>query len=221
MSFGRLSAEDYKIYLLGIPIVNVSMEFSSNASSFHAETFGLIHSIWPVNNYYHTQYDSISFGVRQYEKLINQGRYSSELQCYYDFSSSSLIFNDINIVTVDSIQNIFTLLSRLSIQSIKEIDAKWFPMNHEGESHRARFLWVGAETVDINDSDVLCDHYRLDIEKIDGNSVKFSSWDYFTDHISSSEAIRQLWIEKYGKRRIVRATVSLYGMTILAELQKH
>ena len=51
----RLSAEDYRIYLLGIPIVNVSMESSSNNLSFHTETLGLIHSIWPVDNYYFTQ----------------------------------------------------------------------------------------------------------------------------------------------------------------------
>ena len=42
----RLFAEDYRIYLLGIPIVNVSMESSNNALSFHTETLGMIHSIY-------------------------------------------------------------------------------------------------------------------------------------------------------------------------------
>ena len=44
--------------------------------------------------------------------------------------------------------------------------------------------------------------------------------DYFTDNITSSEALRQLWVEQIGKRRIIKATVSIYGMGVTAELQK-
>jgi hypothetical protein len=64
-----------------------------------------------------------------------------------------------------------------------------------------------------------CDHYRLDIEKAKGESVNVSPWDYFTDHVSSSEAIRQIWVEQNDKRRIIKATVSIYGMTVTAEIQ--
>ena len=139
---GRLSAEDYRIYLLGIPIVNVSMESSSNDLSFHTETLGMIHFVWPVDNYYFTQYDSISFGLRQYTKKINQRGSSGELNCYYDSSSSQLKYNDKSTAVVDSIQNIFTLLARISHQSEEDLDTKWFPMNHEGAPHRARYLWA-------------------------------------------------------------------------------
>ena len=66
---------------------------------------------------------------------------------------------------------------------------------------------------------ILCDHYRLDIEETDGSSIQVSSYDYFTDHVASSDALRQLWVEQRGKRRIIKATVSIYGMTITAEIQ--
>jgi len=219
LSYGKLFAEDYRIYLLGIPIVNVSMESSSNTLSFHAETFSLIHSLWPVNNHYFTKYDSISFGILQYTKSIHQGNYKGKLNCIYNADSSQLSYNGQSISTVDSIQNIFTLLSRVSYQSVEYLDTKWLPVNHEGTPHRARFLWVGAKLVEIDDVSILCDHYRLDIEETDGAVIHISPYDYFTDHVASSDALRQLWVEQGGNRRIIKATVSIYGMTITAEIQ--
>ena len=124
------------------------------------------------------------------------------------------------VAAVDSIQNIFTLLARVSYQSVEDLDTKWFAMNHEGVPHRARFLWAGTDTLDINNADMVCDHYRLDIEKAKGESVQVSPWDYFTDHVSSSKAIRQIWVEQNDKRRIIKATVSIYGMTVTAEIQE-
>ena len=92
-------------------------------------------------------------------------------------------------------------------------------MNHEGVPHRARFLWAGTDTLDINNADIVCDHYRLDIEKAKGDSVQITPWDYFTDHVASSEALRQIWVEQGGCRRIAKATVSIFGMTVIAEIQ--
>ena len=195
------------------------MEASENALSFHAKTVGMIHLIWPVDNHYFTQFDSISFGIRRYTKLINQGKYSGQLDCYYDTTNSQLTYNDESVFVTDSVQNIFTLLARVSYQPVEDLDTKWFPMNHEGAPHRARFLWAGTDTININDSDIVCDHYRLDIEQDKGKSVQLSAWDYFTDHVASSEAIRQIWVEQGRKRRISKATVSIYGMTVTAIIQ--
>ena len=72
--------------------------------------------------------------------------------------------------------------------------------------------------MNLNGSDILCEHYRLDIEEPDGVSINISPWDYFTDHVASSEALRQIWVEQNGKRRITKATVSIYGMTVTAEI---
>ena len=219
LSYGKLSAEDYRIYLLGVPIVCVSMESSINALRFDTRTLGMLDSIWPVDNHYYTEYDSISFGVLQYTKSIHQGGYSGELNCYYDSHSSELMYNDEAVAVVDSVQNIFTLLARVSHQSAEDLDTKWFPMNHEGSPLRARFLRVRTESVEINDMDILCDHYRLDIEETDGIAIQVSPFDYFTDHVASTDALRQLWVEQRGKRRIIKASVSIYGMTVTAELQ--
>ena len=195
------------------------MESSKNALSFHTETLGMFHYIWPVDNHYFTQYDSISFGIRQYTKTIHQGSYKGELNCTFEPNGSQLNYNRQSVDVVDSVQNIFTLLARVSYQSVEYLDTKWYPMNHEGASYRARFVWAGNETVDINDVDIVCDHYRLDIEEIDGPSIQVTPDDYFTDHVASTDALRQIWVEQSGKRRIIKASVSIYGMTVTAELQ--
>ena len=218
--FNYLSADDYSIYLLGIPIVEVSMESSTNSLDFSTKTVGFIKSIWPVDNHYQMEYDSISFGIRQYKKSIHQGNYKGELSCIFESNNSQLNYNGQSITVVDSIQNIFTLLVRLSYQSAEYLDTKWYPMNHEGTPYRARFLLAGIEKVEFDDLEILCEHYRLDIEKTDGTSVHITPYDYFTDHVAKPKVLRQIWVEQGGERRIIKASVSLYGMTITAKIQE-
>ena len=219
LSISILYTADYRIYLLGIPIVEVSMESSTSSLDFSTQTIGFFHSIWPIDNYYMTEYDSSSFGIRKYTKSIHQGSYKGKLDCNYDLTSSNLYYGDQSVVVVDSIQNIFTLLARVSYQLPEDLDTQWFPMNHEGIPHRARFLWAGTEIVKGNDLEVLCDHYPLDIEQMDGDSIHISPYDYFTDHVASTGALRQLWVEIMGKRRILQASVSIYGFTVTAIIQ--
>ena len=58
----------------------------------------------------------------------------------------------------------------------------------------------------------------MDIEQTDEVSIQVRPYDYFTDHIASTDAVRQLWVEQKGKRRIIQASVSIYGMTVTAEI---
>ena len=195
------------------------MESSSNVLNFNTKTVGLIQSIWSVDNHYKTEFDSLSFGVRKYTKNIQQGSYGGILNCEYNPTDSTLNY-DGNLVSVpDSIQNIFTLLARVSRQSADYLDAKWFPMDHEGIRHRARFLLADIEKVKIGNEEILCDHFRLDIEQTSEALIQVSPYDYFMDHVASAKALRQIWVEQTGKRRIVKASVSIYGIMVIAVLQ--
>ena len=86
------------------------MEYSANTLSVHTETIGLIHSIWPVNNHYFTQYDSISFGIRHYTKSIHQGSYKGELNCTFEPNGSQLNYNRQLVAVVDSHPNIVQIV---------------------------------------------------------------------------------------------------------------
>ena len=46
------------------------------------------------NNYYQVEYDSISFGVRQYAKSIRQGSCKGELNCIFEPVTSQLNYDD-------------------------------------------------------------------------------------------------------------------------------
>ena len=201
-----------------MPIVAVSMESSSHVMKFNTQTIGFIQNIWSVDNHYTTEFDSLSFGIKKYTKNIQQGSYSGILNCIYDSTDSNLNYAGNFVSVPDSIQNIFTLLARVSRQSADYLDAKWFPMDHEGIRHRARFLLADIEKVKIGNEDILCDHYRLDIEQSGEALIQVSPYDYFMDHVASAKALRQIWVEQTGKRRIVKASVSIYGMTVSAEL---
>ena len=202
-----------------MPIVAVSMESSSNVLNFNTKTVGLMQSIWSVDNHYTTEFDSLSFGVRKYTKNIQQGSYSGILNCKYDSTDSSLTYDGNLVSAPDSIQNIFTLLARVSRQSADYLDTKWFPMDHEGTRHRARFLLADIEKVKIGNEDILCDHFRLDIEQTGEVLIQVSPYDYFMDHVASGKALRQIWVEQNGKKRIIKASISIYGMTVSAVLQ--
>lgn len=156
-SIGYVYCQQYSISILGIPIAEVSIDMPiENSIVFKAKTIGLFGAIWHVDNTYTTIYDSSSFGIREYNKNILQGNYKGVLNCKYDADQSLLYYNGIAVSAVDTVQNIFMLLNRLSMQSKKELDAIWFPLNHEGSPYRARFLFAG------NDSLIL-DTYKIDI----------------------------------------------------------
>ena len=68
--------------------------------------------------------------------------------------------------------------------------------------------------------EVLADHYRLDLELDDGDNVELLEVsDVFSWGIVLDGCVRQLWIEKNGDRRILRAEVSVRGITLIAELK--
>jgi hypothetical protein len=188
---------------------------SNTALSFDTKTRGFFNSIWPLKNQYYVEYDSSSFGIRKYTKIIKQGDYNKNLNCIYDLDTFTLNYNNLSVSASDSIQNIFTLLARVTRQKKEYLDAKWFSMNQEGIDYKARYLWVDEQYL----GEVLCDRYKLDIELVGENSNQLAPHDYFTDNIASENAIRQIWVDKSNMRNIIKASVSIYGILVTAEIQ--
>lgn len=214
--------DNYDIYFLGIPIIEVNMESNNHELDFQTKSRGIFSSIWTVENNYYTRYDSITYGIRYYSKTVQQGNYSGGLNCEYVDEKLVLKCDKIEIAVNDSIQNIFTLLAQLSYKTPNYLDSKWFRMNHEGMDYKARFLFIGTEEIEVNNSNILCEHYKLDLVKIHSSSSQLSPWDYFTDNIGSQDALRQLWVETgSGRKKIIKASVSLYGMVMTAEINNY
>ena len=215
-----LQGQEYKITLWSFPIVAVEMKSEAPGKiTFNTESIGILDYIWPHDNNYTTHYDTTNFGLRHFSKKIKQGSFKQKLSCDFNRNDSTLTYNDNTVHVSDSVQTIFTLLARITVDSLEYIDTKWFPMDHEGCSYRGRFLWSDTVTVKVMDKDILCDHFRLDLIPNKDNECLLEKFDYFMKNIVAENTVRQLWVEKNNNKRIIKASAKVYGLTLEAIIQ--
>jgi len=215
-----LQGQEYKITLWSFPIVAVEMKSEAPGKiTFNTESIGILDYIWPHDNNYTTHYDTTNFGLRHFSKKIKQGSFKQKLSCDFNRNDSTLTYNDNTVHVSDSVQTIFTLLARITVDSLEYIDTKWFPMDHEGCSYRGRFLWSDTVTVKVMDKDILCDHFRLDLIPNKDNECLLEKSDYFMKNIVAENTVRQLWVEKNNNKRIIKASAKVYGLTLEAIIQ--
>ena len=219
LCFWFIHAQDYKITFLGLPAVDVNMAMDENKINFSVQTVGLINLIWPTKNQYTVTYNSSHFGLLNYEKKIKQGTNKYKLTAKYYPEDSTLHYEQTTLKRVPEIQTIFTLLAQVQKEPIDAIDTKWFPMDHDGQLFSARLLWADTSTITIEDSSIICNHYRLDIKAEEDVTSLHEQSDYFMNNIVAPEAVRQLWVEKSGRRRIIQASVKIYGINIVAKIK--
>ena len=215
-----LHGQEYKITLWSFPIVAVEMNFEASGKiAFKTESIGIMDYIWPHENIYTTHYDTTNFGLRHFSKKIKQGGFKQKLSCDFNHDDSTLIYDGSAVRVTDSVQTIFTLLARITIDSLEYIDTKWFPMDHEGCSYRGRFLWSDTVTVRAMDKYILCDHFRLDLIPNEDNECLLEKSDYFMKNIVAENTVRQLWVEKNNNKRIIKASAKVSGLTLEALIQ--
>ena len=215
-----LTGQEYKIMLWSFPIVAVKMNSEAPGKiAFKTESIGIMDYIWPHDNSYTTHYDTTNFGLRHFSKKIKQGNFKQKLSCDFNHGDSTLIYDGNTVSVPDSVQTIFTMLARITIDPLEYIDTKWFTMDHEGCSYRGRFLWSDTVTVKVMDKDILCDHFRLDLIPNEDNECLLEKSDYFMKNIVAENAVRQLWVEKNNNKRIIKATAKVYGLTLEAIIQ--
>ena len=216
-----LPGQSYNLTVWGIKIGEINLKKNNSESiQISTKSTGLIYYFWPFDNLYKTTFDTVTYGIRFYEKKIHQGEFKQKLKGVWMPEQKGVLYGTSLARRPDDCQTIFTFLARVSSQKAKDLDTKWYQMEHEGELFRARLLWADSINVWTGNDSIFCDHYRLDIEETEGATIKVSHWDYFTDHVASHEALRQIWVEKNDKRRIIQASVSIYGMTVKAKIQE-
>ncbi len=214
--------EDYTISFLGIVWVYVTMDKPQPGQlDFGTRTTGLIDLIWPVDNKYNTDYDTVAFGVNSFEKNIRQGSFRQKLNLKVNRSSGLFTYDGKTEVKRPSdTQTIYTMLARVGEQDPDQLDGRWFPMEHEGKPFEFRLLWAGEDDINIGRKTYSCDHYRLDIRAAAGQKTKIvNQTDYFSEYIIHPDAVRQLWVETSGSRRIIMASVKLFGFNLEARLE--
>ncbi len=221
-----LSAQKYSLKILGYTIGNVTMEIRGDDDSiieFTTRSQGLVNTILPFNNFYTTVFDPVSFGVREYEKNIIQGKFKQKLHGQWDPQTKVMDYGSGTIPREDNCHNIFSLLARMQAQPRDSLDTYWFDMEHEGQLYQARLLWNDTVDLVIDKETIPCDHYRLDLHNNNNNMNTdtnseglLEATDYFSKYIIYPKAVRQIWISKINPNNIIKTSVKLYGITIEA-----
>jgi len=214
-----INAQEYTITFFGFPAVDVKMKIDSNKINFNAKTVGFIDLIWPTSNHYSVEYDLNHYGILEFEKHIRQGSTKYTSSANYSSSDSLLNYEKRALKRIPEIQSIFTLLVQVQKEPVDALDTKWFSMDHDGKLYSARFLWADTSTISLADSVIICDHYRLDIKAEEDVTSLPEQSDYFMDNIIESKAIRQVWVEQSGRRRIIQAAVKVFGINIIARIR--
>ena len=104
----------------------------------------------------------------------------------------------------------------MSLESYDYLDTKWFPVDHESCRYKGRFLWSETVRVSALNKEILCDHYRLDLIKVDKEKCNMENSDYFMENIVDDNSVRQIWVEKNNNKRIIKASVKVYGFPLEA-----
>jgi hypothetical protein len=103
------------------------------------------------------------------------------------------------------------MFARLNRQHQEILDTKWFEIDHEGKPMRGRFLWGETETIKVGNTNILCDHIRMDMEYLNGSNGFLESTDRLMHYAPDPDVVRQIWVERNGNRRIIKVSMTAYG----------
>ena len=225
----HLEAEEtdrYTVYFWKIPCLRITMTVSDDPSrtggevSFRTRTEELFSYFFSVDNSYTTVFDRETFQMIRYEKTVKQPNVEQELTISWDSAEKTYVVDEKRYERPVGTHNIFSLLLRGRATDREVLDTQWWDADHEGRLFRSRYLWIDSTDVQVGGKPVPADHYRLDFVPGDGEEVDLVDvTDIFTWGIAQDGGVRQIWIERGGKRRILRGEVKVRGFTLVAELK--
>lgn len=211
-------SQRYVLSVWNFPIGNVEIHTSSaDTINVTAQSTGLLDMFFPFDYEFETVFDPETYLFTSYDKSIRQGSFKQKLHCKWNSEGKQFEYRKYDAVSrYDIHHNIFSLLTRAYTEPSDQLDTKWFYLEHEGRSYRARYLWAGLENVAIGQDSVQCDHYRLDILPTENPFVKIlDQTDYFSRNITHQNGVRQLWVDQKNSQEIIRASFTLSGIPIL------
>ena len=212
-----LPGQSYNLTVWGVKIGEIKLKKNNSESiQISTKSTGLINYLWPFDNLYKTTFDTVTYGIRFYEKKIHQGEFKQKLKGMWMPEQKGILYETSLARRPNDCQTIFTILALVSRQKAKDLDTKWYSMEHEGELFRLRLLWADSINVWAGNDSILCDHYRIDTDSTENKIKILDRTDYFSENITRSNLIKQLWVEKSGEKKIIQASAQISGIAIKA-----
>ena len=204
-----ICGQNYSANVYGLPMAKIQYKSISDSITLKVETIGLIDAIWPIKNAYTTNFDTTHFGLITFKKKIKQDNLKQSV--LIELKNEVLHYNNQTKDRSDSTQTMFTMFARLNRQHQEILDTKWFEIDHEGIPMRGRFLWGETETIKVGNTNILCDHIRMDMEYLNESNGFLDSTDRLMHYAPDPDAVRQIWVERNGNRRIIKVSMTAYG----------
>ena len=215
---------NYTINFWGLTCVDVEMILEEKKEhniklKFLAKTRNIMDYFFPINNQYTTWYDKELFSISKYVVSINQPNADYNYELTWNNRIKQFSTSEISYSRPEKSHNIFSLLMRARNMEWEQLDTSWWPIEHDGKPYQGRYLWVDSLAILVGKEQIFADHFRFDIQKIKGDYQQLNEIsDVFSWAIVLDNCIRQIWVERYGKRRILKAEVTIKGFNLRANL---
>lgn len=203
------SGQEYNASIWGIPVgIAELQQISDNEISFKLQLHEFIDYIYPIDLEYYSKFNKNNYTIIENKKTIEQGAEEQDFEAVLS-NKNVLVYNETDSISLEpNTLSLLSLLVKIMNSSVDSIDTKWFNLVNEGILYKSRFLWNDTTRVSINNENILCDHYRLDLKIAKDDNKIFEKTDYFNELFFDINSIRQIWVEKWKKQpRIIKITI--------------
>lgn len=216
----RYTVNFWKIACAEVAMVREETEENNMKLEFSAKTQNVFDYFFSIDNRYITWYDKESFTISKYAVSTDQPNVDYNYELIWDEKTKMYTTSGISYDRPEKSHNIFSLLMRARNFPWQELDTIWWPVEHDGKPYKGRYLWVDSLDISVGAQKILADHFRLDLQEIDGGTHKLNEVsDIFSWGIILDDCIRQVWVERHNTRRILQAEVMVKGLKLKAKLK--
>ena len=207
--YGNIRSQEYDVSIWGIPVGTAEIQQDTDEEiTLLIKSNEFIDYVFPIDLEYYSKFNKINYSIVETKKTTEQKTEGQNYEAVLAKDNILIYSKKDSIFIETNTHSLLSFLVKLMNSPVDSIDTKWFNLENEGTLYETRFLWNDTTTISIDNEDILCDHYRLDLKMIDDDNKIFEKTDYFNKLFFDINSIRQIWLEKWQKKqRIVKITI--------------
>lgn len=210
------------IRYLGIPVVDVSMETSSDRLVVQAESTALASLAADMNNSYIINYED-NFLPKSYKKIIKQKDYRENRITSYnrkDQTANRVSFIDSTLsVHYPILPDTRDFFSALSYLRYVQQESGTITLDANKLLWSAKFRLLKNETLKTNIGKIKCDKYLVEFTKL--TDAKRERSDMLTNNLVDEEKQLYLWLTKDNKRIPVKVKFQMSPFSVYWHLTEY
>lgn len=202
-------AQKYDVTIWGVPVGTAEIQQEADDEiTFKLKSHEFTNPIFPVDLEFYSKFDKTNYTLIENKKIIEQGKEEQNYEAVLTKGNILVYDKKDSISLKPNTHSLLSLLVKIMNSPVDSLDTKWFNLENEGILYKTRLLWNDTTTISINNKDILCDHYRLDLKMLDDDKKIFDKTDYFNDLFFDINSIRQIWVGKWQKQpRIIKIAI--------------